>query len=579
MRHLSRVAAALMLVAGLLLTTALSARPHTSHAASTLSASPTNQLIVSFKDLKSASALTQVQLGDRMTTLSALAGTTLSYARPMSGGQHVLRLPAALPIDQVEQIAARLRASANIERAEPDYMRQAADAPARLSTGTPPNDPLYAQQWNDGPAASWGANLQGAWEITTGDPKLTIAVIDTGIRPDHPDLVGRTVPGVGYDFISDAPTARDGDGRDDDPSDEGDWNLSGDCGGASAHSSSWHGTHVAGIIGAAGNNSVGVAGINWRSKLLILRGLGRCGGFDSDIIDAMRWAVGIAVPGVPDNAYPARVINMSLGGFSYSCPTTYQSAIDDAVAKGAVVVVAAGNSQSNATYFMPANCQNVVVVGATGPSGERASYSNYGSSLDLSAPGGTLSSGVLSTLNGGATTPGSNGYGYLAGTSMAAPHVSGVASLILSVNSSLTPSQVESLLKDNLTSFPGSSDCALNIYDCGDGILNAAAAVQATAPLFAIASGDPPGGLRGILYSFQFSATGNPSASFAITSGTLPPGLKLSAEGLLAGTPTKIGQWQFTVEATGSLGATDSRSATIAVSEPLPPYFVPLSLS
>src|SRR5205823_4685517 len=198
-----------------------------------------------------------------------------------------------------------------------------------------PNDTMYGQQWHYFEARG-GINLPPAWDVTTGSASLTVAVVDSGVVP-HADLAGRLVPG--YDFISDASMSNDGDGRDADARDPGDYG----CNGAA---SSWHGTHVAGTIGAASNNGAGVAGINWSSKILPVRVMGKCGGYTSDIVDGMRWAAGIAVIGVPANANPARVINLSLGSDG-ACSSAFQSAVNDVIARGTVVVAAAGNSNSD----------------------------------------------------------------------------------------------------------------------------------------------------------------------------------------------------------------------------------------
>ena len=462
-----------------------------------------------------------------------------------------------MPDAEARAIAARLSASPEVLYAEPDYIN--------VPFGGP-NDPLYGQQWDFGPPSSGGANIEAAWEYTTGDPNLTIAVIDTGIRPDHPDLAGRLVPGLGYDFIGDINVANDGNGRDADPSDPGDWTDSGECGGF-GYSSSWHGTHVAGTIAAATNNGVGIAGINQKSKILSLRVLGKCGGYVSDIADAVRWAAGMSVAGVPANTHPARVINMSLGGTS-DCPQTYQGAINDAVARGTVVVVAAGNEGMPASGATPANCGNVIAVGATSRQGQLATYSNYGPEVDLSAPGGEQSfendpNGVLSTLNSGATTPSTSTYGYYQGTSMAAPHVAGVASLMLSIVPSLTPAEIESLLKANVSAFP--SGCSQGSGSCGTGILNAAkvlAAIQSP-PLFT--GSQPPLGVLKLPYAFQFIASGAPRPKYALASGALPPGLSLGVGGLLGGVPTSVGSWQFTVRASNGVGSPDTQTLEITV--------------
>ncbi len=231
---------------------------------------------------------------------------------------------------------------------------------------------------------------------------------------------------------------------------------------------------MSGTIGAASNNGIGVSGVNWTSKILPARVLGVCGGYTSDIVDAMRWSAGIAVSGVPANANPARVESMSLGG-SGACSSTFQSAVNDVVAQGTVVVVAAGNDDADAANTQPASCNNVIAVAAITQQGAKASFSNYGSKVAIAAPGVN----ILSTLNAGTTTPGADSYAYYSGTSMATPHVSGVASLVLSQNPSLTPAQVKALLQSSARAFPTGtgSDCTTAL--CGAGIVDAAAAVKA----------------------------------------------------------------------------------------------------
>ncbi len=410
----------------------------------------------------------------RLSAISGRSGSTFTYLRAMSGGAHVVRLTqaartatmaAAGNVAETRRLVARqLMLDPEIAYAEPDH---------RLVPMLVPNDPLYQQQWNYYEAAG-GINLPAAWNITTGSAAIVVAVIDTGIRP-HVDLAGRTVPG--YDFIGDTTVSVDGDGRDADPSDPGD----GGCG----NSSSWHGTHVSGTVGAASNNGVGVSGVNWVSKILPARVLGKCGGYTSDIVDAMRWSAGIAVPGVPANANPARVENLSLGA-TEACTNAFQSAVNDVVARGTVVVVAAGNENADVATSEPANCSGVIAVGATLRNGGRASFSNYGSGVTISAPG----SGILSTLNAGTTTPGADSYAFYSGTSMATPHVAGVASLMLSQNPALTPAQVKARLQQTARAFPTGtgSDCTTAL--CGAGIVDAGAALapSVVAPRLNLAS-------------------------------------------------------------------------------------------
>jgi serine protease len=211
--------------------------------------------------------------------------------------------------------------------------------------------------------------------------------------------------------------------------------------------------------------------------MISVRVLGKCGGFTSDIVEGMRWAAGLPVPGVPNNPNPAKVLNLSLGGDSQTCPATFQSAINAVNAAGGIVVVAAGNSNTNASGTTPANCNGVITVGATNRSGVRAWYSNYGSVVDVSAPGGTSgSNGVLSTSNTGTQGPVSDSYAYMQGTSMAAPHVAGVASLMVGLNPTLTWSQVETILKNTAKPFGPGHTCT-GTTTCGAGIVNAHAAL------------------------------------------------------------------------------------------------------
>jgi serine protease len=272
----------------------------------------------------------------------------------------------------------------------------------------------------------------------------------------------------GYDFISDPTIAGDGNGRDSSALDAGDFTAGG--------RSSWHGTHVSGTIAAVTNNGAGVAGVAFGARVVPVRVLGRGGGTTSDIADAIIWASGGTVPGVPANANPARVINMSLGGGG-PCGATTQNAIASARSRGTVVVVAAGNSNINVSNATPANCPGVVAVAAVGRNGGKASYSNFGTLVDVAAPGGDQrtgqANGVLSTLNAGATTPGNDSLAFYQGTSMATPHVAGAVALMLSVNSSLTPDQVENLLRTTTRAFPAACN------QCGTGIVNALAAVNA----------------------------------------------------------------------------------------------------
>jgi serine protease len=387
-------------------------------------------------------------------------GMLMKESHSIATGARIIKLSRKATLDEVRQVAADLMArDPSVEYAEPDRMMHA------LMT---PNDSMYTQQW-DFFEATGGMSIPAAWDKSTG-AGIRVAVIDTGYRP-HADLSGQFL--AGYDFISDTTVSNDGNGRDSDASDPGDWTTAGQCyAGSPASNSSWHGTHVSGTIAAVTNNSSGVAGIAYGAKIVPVRVLGTCGGYTSDIADGIIWSSGGTVSGVPNIAARAHVINMSLGG-SGACDTTTQNAINSARSRGTVVVVAAGNESVNASNSNPANCSGVITVAATNRSGGRASYSNYGTVVDVAAPGGDSGAAILSTLNSGTKTPGTDSYAGYMGTSMATPHVAGVVALMLAKNSAMTPDQVESSLKSTARAFPAS--CS----GCGAGIVNASAAVDA----------------------------------------------------------------------------------------------------
>ncbi|MFE6618921.1 S8 family serine peptidase [Streptomyces sp. NPDC057740] len=392
------------------------------------------------------------------------AGEDLDFQRRLGSGAALVDLGEKLTKADVADVVAEYQADPQVAYVVPDRLNKP------LAT---PNDTEYSKQW-DLFESTAGMNVPGAWDVTTGSG-VTVAVIDTGYVT-HSDL-GANIVG-GYDFISDTAVSNDGNGRDSNPADTGDWTTDGQCAADwTATTSSWHGTHVAGTIAAVTNNGKGVAGIAYGAKVSPLRVLGQCGGYDSDIIDAITWASGGSVSGVPANTNVAKVINMSLGGGG-ACSSATQSAINAAVNRGTTVVVAAGNENQNASNSSPANCNNVISVAALGRSGAKAYYSNYGSSVDIAAPGGetrtTTANGILSTLNTGTQGPSSETYKYYQGTSMAAPHIAGLAALMKSANASLTPAQIESAIKTNSRALPGACSGG-----CGAGLADAAKTVQA----------------------------------------------------------------------------------------------------
>jgi serine protease len=386
-------------------------------------------------------------------------GVLVRESHALANGAKVFRLDRRHNLAEVRSLATEMMLrDASIEYAEPDRI---------MTHAATPTDPRYTDQWHYYDTVG-GLRLPAAWDISTGTG-VVVAVIDTGYRP-HADLAGQILPG--YDFISTAAIGNDGNGRDSDASDPGDGITAGACGGGQPFSdqpSSWHGTHVAGTVAARTNNGAGVAGVAYNARILPVRVLGKCGGYTSDIADAITWASGGTVAGVPANPYKARVLNLSLGGGG-ACSATMQNAVNGARSRGAVVVAAAGNSAMNVSNASPANCTGVIAVAATGRTGGRARYSNFGTLVAVAAPGGDGASGVLSTLNSGRSGPLADTYALYQGTSMAAPHVAGVAALMLAANTNLTPDVIAAQLKSTARAFPAS--CT----GCGAGIVDAAAA-------------------------------------------------------------------------------------------------------
>ena len=433
-------------------------------------------LIVRYRGAeKRAQAKAGQRIGaQEMQALSAITGIPIVASRAMSGESFVLHFAAQVDLVEAELAAQRLQMDPAVDYASPNGI---------LTTAAQPNDGNFGLQWNFVDPVS-GINAPAAWDITTGRPDAVVAVVDTGVIA-HPEFGTRLL--AGYDFVSTIERGNDGDARDASGLDSGDWAPAGICGSATAaaRNSSWHGSHVAGIIGAAGNNGSGIAGVNWNSRILPVRALGRCGsGLESDILDGLRWSVGLSVPGVPDNANPAWVVNMSLGG-SGNCLVdrpAYQEAILEALLNRATVVVAAGNENESALTRVPASCIGTVKVAAIGPGGDKASYSNYSRAIEIAAPGGDSSRfgsqfGIYSTVSSGTTSLGTPSFSYKNGTSMATPHVAGVASLMLSVNPDLTVAQVRDILRATARPFPAASTCTRD-KDCGLGIVDAAGAVR-----------------------------------------------------------------------------------------------------
>ena len=533
--------------------------------------------------LKSSSSLI-AQSGDvRMQRMGQRLGLSLSDGRQIGARTHV----ATMQGKTSAALAAELAQQSDVEYAVVDERRKALNVT--------PSDPLFASgqsspyptdgQWYAHTADSAlvsAINAPGAWALTTGSSAITVAVVDTGVRYDHADLAAKLLPG--YNFISEPAIAGNSVGRSSDASDLGDYLTSSEISanstlfsGCSAQAaSSWHGTVVAGIIGADTNNGTGIAGVGWKVKILPVRVLGKCGGYDSDIIAGMRWAAGLTVTGVPANPNPARVINLSLGATG-TCSQAYLEAVSEITSAGALVVAAAGNEST--TTGTPANCSGVVGVAALRHAGTKAGYSSLGTAVAISAPGGncvnstgSCTYGFVSTTNSGSTTPVSDANGGSTytdassaeiGTSFSAPLVSGTAALMLSAQPSLTPAQLTTLLKSSARAFPttggtsgisqcrrttgggGNSastqdECYCTTTTCGAGMLDAAAAVAA-----ALGTATPP----------------SASISVSPTSPTAGSTVTLSGADSQAGSAGSIASYQWTLTSGGGIVASLS-SAT-----------------
>jgi serine protease len=479
----------------------------------------------------------------RLNRIGRNTGVSFNLLRSITARMQVLQVAAEQTGAAMDTTLARLRADPEVEYATLDERRYAHQAP---------NDPLFVQQWylQSDPSTPSAIDAASAWDVTTGSASIVIADLDTGVRFDHPDLLsvsqgGRLLPG--YDFISSAAVANNGVGRGPDASDPGDWVTSAESAaapfkGCTVSNSSWHGTRTAGILGALTNNATGIAGITWGAQILPVRVLGKCGGYDSDIQQAMLWAAGLHVDNVPDNPTPARILNMSFGSTGEGCPQSYLDVIQQVTALGVVVVVSAGNE--GGPVDTPGNCAGVIAVAGLRQAGTKVGYSSLGPQIALSAPAGNCVNtttgsaclySILTTTNSGTTVPQTNTYTDMfananLGTSFSAPMVSGIAALMASLNPHLNSCQMAARLQEGAQPFPqvsadetpqpplchvpsGASDvqnaecvCTLDGQTCGAGMANAPAAVAAALrPIAAIALSTSNG-------TATLSATGSAAA-------------------------------------------------------------------
>jgi serine protease len=576
--------------------------------------------------------ITQAQTSPTdVASLSVRVGVKITGSRQLTPNMHVLFLPTALYGGAVTNALARLRADPAVKFADVDELRYPM---------TVPNDPLFGpttgasgQWYMDTPSSTpvtvegvqttdWAAtDAVSAWGITTGSSGIVIADVDTGVRYDHPDLLraglgggGRLLPG--YDFVSqdyDSQgialgtylSANDGDGWDPDPSDPGDWISVADTANplfanCTVENSSWHGTRVVGIFGAIANNDVGIAGMSWGAWVLPVRAIGKCGGYDSDIITGIEWAAGMPVTGtgitVPDNPYPADIINLSLGG-STTCSSDYQEALTTVTGLGVLVVASAGNSTTDITadssVGAPANCSasvaGVIAVAGLRNVGTKVGYSSLGPEVGIAAPAGNCinSSGdclrsIDTTTNLGTTTPGTNSYtnetNTNLGTSFAAPVVSGIASLMRSVNDNLTPAQLVARLESSAAAFPANTDnipvcpsldsstdeCSCPPSgQCGYGMASAFRAVQAAErPIAAVSLPTAITSSAAVI----FDASGSAAAchrTLATYAWTATGGVTIVSGANAAQASIEAGSGTVTLTVTDSTGATDTANINV----------------
>lgn len=400
----------------------------------------------------------QALASTQATTVSLPAGATMT-ASQRARMQTLIQLKHA-------------HSDTDVEWAEPNVLMQA---------HATPNDSFFNSQWHNN-----NINLPLAWDTTTGSSDVIVAVLDTGVLLNHPDLASQLTNG--YDFISDPSRARDGDGIDANPDDDGDLNFGG--------SSSFHGTHVASTVAAQTDNNMGVSGASWQTRIMPLRVLGVDGGSSFDIAQAIRFAAGLSNSSGTAPPEPADIINLSLGSPFFSQATA--DAINDARDAGVIVVASAGNDASSDPFY-PASNAGVVSVAATTITDQQANYSNSGSMIDVAAPGGSnvsdlngdgIADGVISTSgydSGGTVT---FAYAAQAGTSMSAPHISGVIALMKAIHPGMTPAAFDTALQNgDLTDDLGNSGRD-DIF--GHGLINAQKAVLA-AQQMGSGSGTNPG--------------------------------------------------------------------------------------
>lgn len=450
-------------------------------------AEPVQRLMIQYKDDSTVSAraakaadpdLSAAAARQVARTASRVGTGRLRYLKSVSAGVHVAALDQALPEAEAKLLMERLRE-------DPAVAAVVIDRRVRPHAVSDPyftnsRQPLY--QWHLQSSASMpgGINAAPAWDISDGT-NVVVAVVDGGYRP-HADLVANLLPG--HDFITaDSAealwTANDGNGRDNDATDPGDWVETVNAYGCDPEDSSWHGTHVAGLVAAQANGREGV-GVAHGARVLPVRVLGRCGGYASDVLAGARWAAGLSTgdPGVPANPHPAKVLNLSLGVAS-RCDSITQSVFDEIRALGVSVVASSGNEGVNA-LTSPANCKGVLAVTGHDAAGRHSFSANVGHEVAVSAPYDAIVSTLNTGRQGPVASPGGDTWGGYSGTSMAAPQVAGVLALMASARPDLPMASHEALLRGAARPFVRGDACLTDQQGlCGSGLLDAGLSVAA----------------------------------------------------------------------------------------------------
>ncbi len=590
---------------------------------------------------------TATLLANRAQSLGARLGVALRAGHGIGARSHVVSANGLTS----DELAQRIARDADVEYAAPDRMRR------RFAV---PNDPFYVSrpyndpstptgggplvgQWYLKPPGAAGTvvsptgtapasiNAEGAWDITTGSASIVVAVLDTGMRFDHADF--RTVAAggnllPGYDFLSDDRNSADGQpGRDADASDPGDAVTQADvdsnvpgCTSDQIAASSWHGTETAGLIGATTDNAVGIASVGRNVRVLPVRVLGKCGGYDSDIVAGMLWAAGIAVPDVPANPNAARVINMSLGGAgacdsSNSSARVYIDAVAQINAVGGVVVASAGNSAGHAVSI-PADCAGVIGVAGLRHIGTKVGFSDLGPEITISAPGGNCINtaqdsaclySILTTTNSGTGAPVADAAGgstysdsfdkAAVGTSFSAPLVAGTVALMLSVQPQLSSDEVRFKLQSTARPFPQPTvdesggalqactaptatspdqlQCVCKVGLCGAGMLDARAAVLAAAGVQARITVDPAAPVVGADRDVRLgivAAAGRPHHHVLPVDRHPRRQHRADADGptgpTATATPAGAGTFTVSLTVTDSTGVVSSEAVSVDVAAP-----------